>query len=270
LPAEEGRLAEDCAEATGASNVSAWCCVPTTAATVRCHASLGSRGVVPRHNTLVTELHKEVLQATSEIDAERLKSLLPKFRPVTVTLALPLVGMLSRLYEAAGASNVYAAGFVPGIAPTVIIIDPTCDSSTLDTHDTLEEELHAAVLHNARPNDSDIVKSIVPKLRPVTVTEGWPDDGKFLVDTPMYETVGASKVRMALSVPATAATVTTLLAIVEVEALDMQATEVLLDQDAVEHRASASCTVAVVATLPKLKPITVTEAPPDLGTLSSA
>jgi hypothetical protein len=66
-------------------------------------------------------------------------------------------------------------------------------------------DVHDDVVHAPCESAADAVKSELPKLRPVTVTESVPLKGRLV---PANDTTGPSKLKISSAVPATAPTVT--------------------------------------------------------------
>jgi hypothetical protein len=102
------------------------------------------------------------------------------------------------------------------------------------------------------------VKSLEPKFRPVTVMDAVPLEGRFFSAD---ETTGASKLNNELCVPLTAWTVSFVPTSVDRTALVLQTAEVAELHIEVEHALPESDAVAESSWKPKLKPLTVTEAP---------
>jgi hypothetical protein len=129
-------------------------------------------------------------------------------------------------------------------------------------------EFHDDVRHNSADSFADPVNSMLPKAKPVTVTDAPPLCGAF---SSPYDDTGASKLYPSTWVPATAPTVNA-----EVDTLrcikstlDVHATDVDELHADVKHTPSERLELAVNSLLPKLSPVTVTDAPPLCGAFSS-
>ena len=121
-------------------------------------------------------------------------------------------------------------------------------------------DVHVDVLHVLSATADEAVKSELPKLSPLTVTDSAPLAAMF---TPPYETTGPSNVKPSACVPPTAPTVTS-------TAVDRGGGNTLLRQPTdvwelhitVEHTADDIVLLTVKSTFPKLSPVTVTDIPP--------
>jgi hypothetical protein len=135
--------------------------------------------------------------------------------------------------------------------------------SEADVHSTDVAEDHEAVVHAAAERMLLTVKSLLPKLRPLTVTDDLPLNAAF---SESFDATGASKVYVPTHVPATAPTVTPAWRIgckpSGTDAPPKQLTDVEDDQEDVEQAWSSKIDVEVRDAAPKLRPVTVTEACP--------
>lgn len=126
-----------------------------------------------------------------------------------------------------------------------------------------EYDVQDVVAHGIDMSAADCVRSILPKLRPVTVTGAEPHIGPFVSTS---DATGESKLRTSIAVPDTAATVIAAYLTADIKVpLDRQLIVVLLDQLAVAHCAMPTAAVAVKSMAAKLRPDTVTDAPPLCG-----
>jgi hypothetical protein len=110
------------------------------------------------------------------------------------------------------------------------------------------------------------VKSTLPKLNPVTVTDKPPLHAKL---DKLKDTAGASKLTRSTPVPAIAPTVMLSMSSDAANTV-VHRTLVLLDQLAVLHAPPESTDVCDKSVLPKLSPLTVTELPPLAAPFSAA
>ena len=137
----------------------------------------------------------------------------------------------------------------------------TTDNGALKQR-TLLRLVHDVVEHPLSPKSTDGVGLSRPKFRPSTVTVG-PLCGALLGVT--ADTAGASRLKLSIPVPATAATV--------IVADDSSSTVTVLNSNRTEvadaHEAviatAPNTAVAVASSLPKLMPVTVTDPPLQIG-----
>jgi hypothetical protein len=108
-------------------------------------------------------------------------------------------------YEATGASNEKPATCVPDTAP--IVTTTTCDREIAppQRHRAVVTDVHIDVEQAPSATADVAVKSKLPKLKPLTVTDSAPLAAMFM---PAYDTTGPSNVNDGSAVPATAPTVT--------------------------------------------------------------
>jgi hypothetical protein len=125
-------------------------------------------------------------------------------------------------------------------------------------------EFHDDVRHNSADSFADPVNSMLPKAKPVTVTDAPPLCGAF---SSPYDDTGASKLYPSTWVPATAPTVNA-----EVDTLrcikstlDVHATDVDELHESVKQTPSDKLALAVCSPTPKPRPINVTAPPPLTG-----
>lgn len=180
---------------------------------------------------------------------------------------LPLVvGRLDSVAaEEMGASNVKLLSCVPTIEPTVTKLAPDVLPTSTQRQCALVADVHVDVAHTSPEIRVDAVNSDAPKLRPVTVTDKPPVCPAFLGKE--AEMTAASKVRESWWVPAMAATVVVMKASALMSTAVAHATEVAEDQAAVLHAYGSTETVAERSYAEKLRPVTVTDAPPVTGKL---
>jgi uncharacterized Rossmann fold enzyme len=84
-------------------------------------------------------------------------------------------GVLVCADETTAPSKLNSTNEVPAIAEIVRMPAVMAESVASDVHCTDVDEDHAAVAHAAAASSAVAVMSVVPKLRPVTVTEDPPD-----------------------------------------------------------------------------------------------
>jgi hypothetical protein len=166
-------------ELIGASNVKPVLNVPAVAPTVTVSTFVIRATPPHRHARVVAEFQPTELQPRFEIEKLAERSLTPKLRPVTVIDAAPVDGRFFMLFDKTGASNVNPSTNVPTTEATVTPSVILSASSTADLQPTLEWDVHVAVEHDPDARTVDAVKSIAPKLSPVTVTDAAPDCGAF-------------------------------------------------------------------------------------------
>jgi hypothetical protein len=113
------RTAFDCvAETTGASKLYNCRLVPAIAPTVTAAKINGECISGVSSTTVVDDVHPRVPGSKSVTKAEAVNRLAPKFRPVTVTDAPPVLAEFRCAAEAMGASNVKESSCVPTAAAT--------------------------------------------------------------------------------------------------------------------------------------------------------
>jgi hypothetical protein len=126
-------------------------------------------------------------------------------------------------------------------------------------HCTDVEDDHADVVHPAKEICAVDEKSYCAKFNPVTVTELPPLRARLVRPD---DATAASNVYSELPVPATAPTVICSNMLVNATACGRHVTAVELDHVAVVHSAPDSLAVTENTSLPKFKPVTVTEDDP--------
>jgi hypothetical protein len=189
------------------SNVKLARVVPATAATVTVLVRWAERSGAPRHATVVELDQAAVRQRASESCAVCVVSTEPKLRPVTVTEERPVEAAFKNADDTAGVSYVKVSADVPATALTV-----TNETSsvpypcTLAWHVTLLMEDHAAVEQCDSAIATELLSTIEPKFRPVTVKESPVEPGKLGMSD--LDARGASNVKPVMNVPAMAPTVT--------------------------------------------------------------
>jgi hypothetical protein len=150
---------------------------------------------------------------------------------------------------------------VPTTAPTV-----TEDKAIVEVRTDVQQladdaDVQCVVPHTDSVKDTEMENSVLPKFKPVTVTEWPPEPGRLLG---INETTAASKLKVLYAVPAVAETVIAFMftAKFPLEEALRHCTAVLLLHDAVAHTPCKSTVEAVTFVAAKLRPVTVTEAPP--------
>lgn len=133
------------------------------------------------------------------------------------------------------------------------------DATAGDMHCTDVADDHADVAHTAKEICAVDEKSYCAKLNPVTVTELPPLRARFVKPD---DATAASNVYNEIAVPPTAPTVICSNVLVDATALGRHTTVVELDHVAVVQSAPESLAVAENASLPKFRPVTVTDDPP--------
>jgi hypothetical protein len=128
-----------------------------------------------------------------------------KLKPATVTDAPPVATMFACPMERTGASKLYPSTWVPATAPTVTPIMATFLLTVSGRHTTVVDEIQVEVEHACLEILELTEKSVLPKLRPVTVTDAAPLCGVF---SSPYDDTGESKESIGDPVPAIAPTVT--------------------------------------------------------------
>jgi hypothetical protein len=129
-------------------------------------------------------------------------------------------------------------------------------------HATDVDELHEEVLHTPASTPALAVCSPTPKLSPLTVTDASPLNGAF---SSIPDATATSNVNEACLVPGVAPTVIVTSVTSKLFDGDRHATDVPELQDDVKHISADSFTDAVSSPLPKFRPVTVTDAPPQSG-----
>jgi hypothetical protein len=153
---------------------------------------------------------------------------------------------------------------VPAIAPTVITMLASKPAPLWSRQDTVVAAIHDRHKHDCWSNIVVAEKSVLPKLRPLTVTDITADVAEFEIE---YDTTGASRVNNAAAVPATAPTVSRTSSRSSGTFLDIAVTEVADDQRTVAQIRSASIVLRVYSMLPNERPVTVTDVPPLIAAL---
>ena len=154
---------------------------------------------------------------------------------------------------------------VPKTALTVTHSPALADAPVPGLHATVVLDVHADVLHSSSMIACAVgVLATAPKLSPEIVTEMPADNGVFVLGSKLA--VGKSKLHTGMPVPATAPTVTTLHPKMSTTGFNKHATVVAELHDDVKHTPRSpppprsSPAVAVCSPIPKLSPVTVTDA----------
>jgi hypothetical protein len=106
--------------------------------------------------------------------------MLPKLSPVTVIDSPAVRAMFSTPgYEATGASNVNPAACVPDTAPIVMVMTCVLAVSPPHRHRAVVTEVHIDVEQAPSAKAEVAVKSALPKLSPLTVTDSAPECTRF-------------------------------------------------------------------------------------------
>lgn len=132
---------------------------------------------------------------------------------------------------------------------------------------TLVTEDHAVLPQPTSCASTDCVKSLEPKLKPVTVTEEPADSAALRI---VCDRTGASKLNVIESVPARPPTVSCSVALAATDAPHRQLKAVLDNQVAVAQLAELIDAVEVKSYVPKESPLTVTDSTPVEGALTRA
>jgi hypothetical protein len=175
---------------------------------------------------------------------------------------------LNNSKDTTGASKENRSTPVPATAPIVTTDVAFGAYMGLVRQLTVVDDIQLDVAQFAMENAVLTEKSTAPKLRPVTVTDAEP---LRTVLPLVLETRGSSNFIAVTAVPAIAETVTCTAFVVKAawNGVVIHATEVELDQVAVEQLASNSRDDTVCSAIPKLRPTTGTAAPPRWGALSN-
>jgi hypothetical protein len=225
--------------------------------------------------SVVADVHDDVTQTPRSPEppvsspAVAVNSPTPKLNPCRVTDVYPEWGALRRTSDTTAASKLKTPRPVPAMLPTVTCKKPNTSKSGTGTQLSDVEETHALVVQAlllpappiSRPDVA--VWSARPKFRPDTVTAATPVSGMF---TDTAEPNAASKLKIGLPVPDTAATVTLTLPNTSAKGSERQDSAVTDVQDDVKHTPRSplpprsSPAVAVCSPTPKLRPDTVTDA----------
>jgi hypothetical protein len=104
-------------------------------------------------------------------------------------------------YDATGASNVNPPACVPDTAPIVTTTTSIRDVMLDMRHRAVVADVHIDVPQAPSATAEVAVKSALPKLSPLTVTDSAPECTRFM---PAYDTTGPSNVKPCTCVPATA------------------------------------------------------------------
>lgn len=190
---------------SGASNVNTADSVPATAPTVRLRRESGARSAFKRHAADVADVQADVMQLAADSDSVDVNSYVAKLSPVTVTHEPPELAPFRKVLDATGASKLIPETNVPATAATVremgikseVVFEPPKQLTPV-------AEDHAAVTQAEALVCILAVKSSLPKLSPLTVTDEDPLDGT--LRNPC-EPTGASNVKDNPPVPAIAPTV---------------------------------------------------------------
>jgi len=199
---------------------------------------------------------------------------MPKSSPDTVSDAYPLCGAFCSTSDTTAESKLKIGRPVPEKDATVTLALPKMSPTAFDRHITVVADVHDDVKHTPRspppPRSSAAVAvcSPTPKLRPDTVTDAYPLNGAFRQAS---EAAAASKLKIGLPVPDTAATVTLADLKMSANAFDRHATVVADVQEEVKHTPRSpsppcsSAAVAVKSATPKSRPDTIRDAYPLRG-----
>jgi hypothetical protein len=158
---------------------------------------------------------------------------------------------LSRPYDATGASKVSPTICVLTTAATVKLKSADALNAGLLLHAADVPDVQAAVKHEPSASSLLVVKSCVPKFRPVTVTDVKPVGAVF---PRLCETRGESSVNAVCEVPATAPSVIVRMDSMSAATPVRHFTLVPVVHEAVKHSACASLDDAVKSSPPKFKP----------------
>jgi hypothetical protein len=157
------------------------------------------------HIALVTDVHAVVTHVTAPMLLVMLTSNMPKPSPSTVSVVWPeprTFGM--KKAELRAASNVKAASWVPIDCPTVTYESGATEDAALDWQATEVDDDHEEEEQIAAAGLTVVVKSLVPKFRPLTVIDAPPVRG---VLNAKFDPKGASKLKPGICVPTTNETV---------------------------------------------------------------
>jgi hypothetical protein len=197
-----------------------------------------------------------------------LRSTEPKLSPLTVTELPPLNGPFCTHADPTAASKLYAALAVPARPPTLTADMPYIVIAMRLRHASAVAEIHDDVRHAAISSAAVPLRSEVPKLNPLTVTNALPVIGVFSV---ALLSTAASKLNIVVHpVPTKTEIVTSACTSAEIAEPVLHATVVDELHVAVAHTPSASWTVPVGSACPKPSPITATHPPPVIGAFAAA
>jgi len=272
---------------TGESNVSSEAPVPTCEYSVVCRYAgpyVADTTWQLTADELVQAVVAQLLLSTATVGV---KSLNPKFKPETVTVAPPVFGTFQRVLRVRdGASKVNAYGAVPTTRATVKLGDAANEApavakaepwqTTVLAVDHVEVRQRSAAAAFAKATVS--VTSRLAKPSPKSVTEAPPEtpalNGARLVETgASYEKLAATApyVTPWMLVPTRAATVRSTAWSRPTPGVPKHTTRVLANQTVVEHCVPncPSRMLVVTSTTPKFVPSIVRLPPPLDGALSS-
>jgi len=216
----------------------------------------------------VEDVHADVLQMPPAIAIVIDASTPAKLKPVTVTSALPLRGLFGpRVADDTAASYVYSPIRVPVDEPTVMNTSCIATVSASAVQLTEDIDVHEREEHATLPIESVAVPSKKAKKSPVTVTDAAPLAGALRTT---FESTGTSKEKRRKPVPRTAPMVTKVAELsIGLDPPELQATDVTLDHAEVRHTNSSKRVVPVTSLLPKFRPDTEIQDPPDDGMLDA-
>lgn len=162
--------------------------------------------------TAVDDVHDAVLHVDASplhghaVAAVAVNITEPKLRPVTVTDAGADVAVLvGSAFETAGPSNENLSYRVPATADTVMKKSSVAAATVEGLQRTTVLEVQAVLAQLLLPRVAVTDESVAPNARPATVTYFEADKAELVACS--TETLGASKLKKATDVPATAATV---------------------------------------------------------------
>ena len=192
---------------TALSKLKATSPVPATDETLITPTAHSTVAELVTHASVVADLQADVLHVPAASDPVGVTSTDPKFKPLTVTDALPLRALFGNPPLATAASKLNAFAPVPATEPTVTAAKGTSRLMPLVRHANVVLDVHDDVTHIPRARLDVDVCCAFPKCSPVTVTDAPPDSALF--SSPLLATA-PSKLNTLCPVAAYAATVKTI------------------------------------------------------------